>query len=74
MGKVAASELGVTFAHLEGKTVARIEVGPAAKPVFATTPKGEKKEVFMVRVNNSTEELRGQELLDYQAKRWPGAR
>jgi len=74
MGKVAASELRVTFGDLEGKTVARIEVGPAAKPVFAAPPKGEKKEVFMVRVNNSTEELRGQELLDYQSKRWPGAR
>jgi len=33
-----------------------------------TSPvRGEKEEVFMVRVSNSTEELRGQELLDYQA-------
>lgn len=64
----------MTFAVLEEKTIARVEVGPAAKPVFATPTKGEKKEMFMVRVNNSTKEFQGQDLLDYQAKRWPGVR
>ncbi len=33
--------------------------------------KGEKKEVLYARVNNSTQELTGQSLLDYQKKRWP---
>ena len=74
LSKVAASELRVTFADLQGKTISRIDVGPAAKPVFATRPKGENKKAFMVRVNNSTEELQGQEILDYQTKRWPGAK
>ncbi len=74
LSETAASELRVTFAVLADKTVARIEVGPAAKPVFATPTKGEKKETFMVRVNNSTKEFQGQDLLDYQAKRWTGAR
>ncbi|MCY3786464.1 MAG: DUF262 domain-containing protein [bacterium] len=74
LSKMAASELRVTFVNLQGKTVARIDVGRAAKPVFATPRKGENKEAFMVRVNNSTEELQGQEMLDYQTKRWPGAK
>ena len=74
LSKVAASELRVTFAVPQGKTVARIDVGPAAKPVFAKPPKGGNKEAFMVRVNNSTEELQGQEMLDYQTNRWPGAK
>ena len=71
LSTTAASDLRVTFAVLEEKTVARIEAGPAAKPVFAKPTKGEKKEAFMVRVNNSTQELQGQNMLDYQAKRWP---
>ncbi|WP_419926474.1 GmrSD restriction endonuclease domain-containing protein [Candidatus Poriferisocius sp.] len=74
LSETAASELRVTFAALEEKTVARIEVGPSARPVFATPAKGEKKDAFMVRVNNLTKEFQGQDLLDYQAKRWPGVR
>ena len=70
----AASDLRVTFALLDSKTIAQIEVERAAKPVFATPTKGEKKEVFMVRVNNSTQEFQGQNMLDYQARRWPGVR
>ncbi|MCQ3815286.1 MAG: hypothetical protein KTU85_12845, partial [Acidimicrobiia bacterium] len=70
LSTTAAADLRVTFAVLEEKTVARIEVGPAAKPVFAKPPKGERKEVFLVRLNNSTQELQGQDMLDYQANRW----
>lgn len=72
LSTIAASELRVTFAVLEEKTIARIDVRPASKPVFATPQKGEKKQAFFVRVNNSTNEFHGQDLLDYQAKRWPG--
>jgi len=70
LSTTAAADLRVTFAVLEEKTVARIQVGPAARPVFAKPPKGERKEVFLVRLNNSTQELQGQDMLDYQAKRW----
>ncbi|MGH4015478.1 MAG: GmrSD restriction endonuclease domain-containing protein [Pseudonocardiaceae bacterium] len=71
LGKVAAAELNLHMGQLDGRTVARIDVGPAARPVFATPAKGEKKQVFLVRINNSTQELTGQEALDYQKKRWP---
>lgn len=71
LGRAAAAELDLQMAQLDGGTVARIDVGPAAKPIFATPTKGDKKQVFLVRINNSTQELSGQEALDYQKKRWP---
>lgn len=71
LGQVAATELTVHFCEIDGGTVARIDVGPSARPIFATPLKGEKRDVFFARLNNSTEELAGPALLDYQKKRWP---
>lgn len=71
LGKVAAADLRTTICAVEGYTIARIDVGPAAAPVFAATIKGEKRQVFFVRVNNSTQELSGQEAHEYQRRRWP---
>ncbi|MGI8753283.1 MAG: GmrSD restriction endonuclease domain-containing protein [Acidimicrobiales bacterium] len=68
MGKVLAADLEVTNQVIDGLTVVRIEVGPSPKPVFATK---DKKPAFMVRINNSTQELTGQEMLDYKHTRWP---
>ena len=70
LGTVAATDLSVRFCLINGRTVARIDVRPGAEPVFATR-KGESKEVFFVRLNNSTEELLGPALLDYRQKHWP---
>jgi hypothetical protein len=33
--------------------------------------KGEKRVQFLVRINNTTQELVGQDALDYQHHRWP---
>lgn len=63
--------LGHGVRRIDGSAVARIVVGPAAQPVFATATKGDRKPVFLVRINSSTRELHGQEALDYQPKRWP---
>ena len=71
LGKVAASDLSVSPHLLDDKTVVRIDVGPSPKPVFAKTLKGEKSEKFLARINNSTMELTGQDMLDYQKRRWP---
>jgi hypothetical protein len=71
MGKVAASDLTVAICDIDGTDVARIDVGPAAEPVFATTLKGERQEKFLARINNSTVELAGQEMVDYMKRRWP---
>jgi hypothetical protein len=71
LGKAAATDVSLSYATTDGLTVARIVVGPAAQPVFATPTKGERKPVFRVRINSSTRELLGQEAHDYQRKRWP---
>ncbi len=73
MGKVAALLLKVRFVELEGKNVAIVEVRPSeAGPVFAAMSKGDdQKQRFMVRVNNSTQELDGREADDYKRVRWP---
>ena len=71
MGQVAVTDMNVRYCDLDGKTVARIDVMPGAKPVFAKTRKGDKPDTFMVRLNNSTEELSGQALLDHLQKQWP---
>ena len=71
LGKAAAADLDVVFCDIDGFDVVRVDVGPAANPVFATTLKGEKTLKFMARINNSTQELAGDEALKYQKKRWP---
>ena len=69
LGTVAATDLRVHFCTIQGRMIARIDVRPGAEPVFATR-KGESKEVFFARLNNSTEELSGPALLTYQQKHW----
>ena len=70
LGAVAATDLSVRFCMLDDRTVARIDVRPGAEPVFASK-KGEAREFFFARLNNSTEELSGPALLDYRQKHWP---
>ena len=70
-GQVAVTDLRVRCHEIDGKTIAHIDVTPAAKPVFAKTVKEPKRDVFYVRLLASTEELTGGDLLDYQKKRWP---
>jgi hypothetical protein len=71
LGKVAAAEVEISFAELDGHDVARLDIGPAVAPVFATPLKGEKREQFLVRINNSTRELVGRDAHEYQQRRWP---
>ena len=71
LGKATAAELDVTIATLDGHHVARIDVGPAASPVFGMAPDGSGKPAFMVRINNTTQELVGADAHEYQKRRWP---
>ena len=70
LGTVAATDLSVRFCSMADRTIARINVRPGAEPVFAAR-KGETRKVFFARLNNSTEELSGPELLQYRQKQWP---
>lgn len=71
LGKAAATDVTLDHAVVDGRTIARVVVGPAAQPVFLTAPRGERKGVFLVRVNSSTRELSGTDAFAYQQKRWP---
>lgn len=70
LGKATAAELDLRFCTVEGRTVARLEIGPAAGPVFATPHKAEEKPAFFVRMNSSTQPLDGPEAVEYQRHRW----
>ena len=70
LGTVAATDLSVRFCMVDGRTIARVDVRPGAAPVFASR-KGEPREIFFARLNNSTEELSGPALLEYRKKHWP---
>lgn len=71
LGKGVAAELDVRLVQLGGKHVARVVAGPASEPIFATPPGGSDSPAFMVRINNSTQELKGPEILSYKTSRWP---
>ncbi len=68
IGKVATTDVAISYHSLEGKTIARMDVRPGVDPVFASGLGHE--QAFHVRLNNSTQELSGPELLDYRSKRW----
>ena len=71
LGKAAAADIGVIMGEVDARTVARVDVGPAPRPIFAVqNGKGQRQETFFVRVNNSTQELTGQAAHDYQRFRW----
>jgi cytochrome c551/c552 len=74
LGKAAAADVNVDYVAIGDRTVARIVVGPAAQPVFAKLKgKDAKQERFLVRINNATHELIGQQAYSYQSKRWPSS-
>jgi predicted HTH transcriptional regulator len=70
VGRAAAAEISLSFCEIDGHVVARADVGPAATPVFAKRPKGGGNGLCMVRINSSTQELSGPELLAHQKYRW----
>ena len=70
LGSVAATDLSVRFCTFDDRLIARVDVRPSAKPVFASR-KGKQQKVFVARLNNSTQELSGPDLLSYRQKHWP---
>ena len=70
LGTGAATELDTNFCTVSGLIVACIDISASHTPVFSKVKKGGERNVFFVRVNNTTRELSGQELLDYRQRRW----
>lgn len=70
LGQAPAADVGLQFIRLEDHVVARIDVPAGPAPVFAKRGKGDAKDVYVVRINSSTQELTGPELLAHQKQRW----
>lgn len=68
IGASAATDLRVWFCVMNKKTIVRIDVSRATNPIFAKRSNGN---VFLARLGNSTREMSGPDLLEYQKKRWP---
>ncbi len=70
LGNAAAAEVELAFYEIASKLVARIDVGPAAAPVFARRSKADGGEAYLGRINSSTRELSGTDALKHQRQRW----
>lgn len=71
LGRAATADVGVSFEAIEGKDVCRVDVAPAPRPVFLGSSGGARTADFHLRVGNATRRLLTDEVLDYQARRWP---
>ena len=71
LGHISVTNLHLDFFRISGKTVARIDVNPSMKPVFARELKGPKEHFFYVRMHASTRRIAGPDLLEYQKEHFP---
>jgi hypothetical protein len=68
LGAAATTRVGVRFEAVGEATVCLVDVRPSSKPVFAATDKG--KDLFFVRLNNTTRVLSGADVITYAEERW----
>lgn len=71
IGRAPTADIGVAFEVLDGRDVCRLDVAPADRPVFVRATGGARTADFHLRVGNSTRKLLTDEVLEYQARRWP---
>ncbi len=69
LGEVAAAAVSISFAHVDGQTIAVVSAEPATKPVFLDDAAGPE---FYLRSNAATRLLDVKEATQYIAQRWPG--
>jgi hypothetical protein len=60
----------VSFSEIDGKDVCRIDVAASAQPVFARPLDGKEHSEFWARVGNSTRQLIGTDMAQYQRDHW----
>jgi hypothetical protein len=71
LGSAATTRVRLEFKPREGQTVCVVTVRPSPRPVFAHSPVArDKRNRFWVRINNTTRELEGQDLVDYIRDHW----
>ena len=64
----AAAVTTITMETFPQGTVCNVEVLPASNPVFVKASNNQF--AFYVRVNNTTQELKGNDLANYVKRRW----
>lgn len=62
--------LTINFEQIEGKTVCHIHIKKSDSKVFITSKKNKKYGHFFVRIDATTRELQGEEIVDYCLKRF----
>lgn len=70
LGRSAAASVRVTFPRCGPQRVARIDVDPHPRAVFANPSGGQRAAEFYVRVGNSTRLLLTDEAIVYASSRW----
>jgi hypothetical protein len=66
----AGTLVRVQFEVVNGVDVCRIAVAASARPVFARTTDSKDPSDFWVRIGNSTRQLIGSDMVDYQQDHW----
>lgn len=60
----------VSFETIDGKDVCRVAVAASARPVFARPVDGRDPSEFWARIGNSTRQLIGTDMVEYQQDHW----
>ena len=68
MGKLAATMATVKIQTMGDREICVVEVQASPDPIYMRM--SAKERVFYVRVNNSTRQLEGPDLVGYVVKRW----
>jgi predicted HTH transcriptional regulator len=69
LGEVAAAAASISFAHVDGDTIAVVSAEPSTRPVFLDDGSGPE---FYLRSNAASRLLDVKEATQYIAQRWPG--
>ena len=70
LGKPAMANAKVSFAHIEGAALCRVDVARSPAPVFLDEPGGNREADMYVRMGNSTRKLLTDEAVEYVAHHW----
>lgn len=67
---LTAQIVRITFEEVDGKDVALVTVSPSGKPVFCRPIDGQDQTEFWVRIGNQTQQLHGDDMVDYHEAHW----
>jgi hypothetical protein len=60
----------ISFSQVDGQDVCRVDVAASAQPVFARPIDGRQHTEFWARIGNSTRQLVGTDMAEYQREHW----